>query len=71
MHDLNDLDLQRQHRRELQQEIENTRLAWRLRSAGVMQAPRPLLRRVRAALRPAPKEVSFEDCKESVNVTER
>ena len=39
MHGLNELDLVRQHRAELRREVEDIRLAQRLRSAGARSAP--------------------------------
>lgn len=63
MHTLNELDLVRQRRDEIRREVENNRLARRLRSAGAEETSgRSLLTRLRDALRPAPKEVSVGDC---------
>jgi hypothetical protein len=64
MHGLNELDLVRQHRAELRREVEDIRLAQRLRSAGARSAPGLLLfARVWTPLGRAPGAVGVEDCK--------
>ncbi|MGB3632557.1 MAG: hypothetical protein WA982_00800 [Rubrobacteraceae bacterium] len=60
---LNELDLIRQRNRELRWEAENNHLARRLRLAEARRASsHSLLTRLRAVLRPTPKEVGVGDC---------